>query len=192
MVRCVSPTYATRVWTCRKLHGYVAFGIAWVAVQWTCLGFNVWSASWIWTRWKTDERTILWFIPLAMQIKKQRSDSTKKHPSSSTLSKTTNLQFFTMFSNYTWNFVHVVKEDHTKKCCFLRSIPTTNHAVAKVTKHRRRCLWAWLQDETCSSTAKSTNIEGSDLDFSVIVLRRTTWPSRSTGRGFVFIIGNFD
>ena len=41
-------------------------------------------------------------------------------------------------------------------------------------------------------TAKSTNMECSDFDFSVIFLRRTTWPSRSTGRGFVFIIGNFN
>ena len=51
----------------------------------------------------------------------------KKHPSSSTLSKTSNLQFFTMFSNYTWNFVHVVKEDHTwRSDCFIQLVNLKN------------------------------------------------------------------
>ena len=53
--------------------------------------------------------------------------NTFKHPSSSTLSKTSNLQFFRMFSNYTWNFVHVVNEGHTwRSDCFIQLVNSKN------------------------------------------------------------------
>ena len=113
--------------------------------------------------------------------------------------QTSNLRFFRMFSNYTWNFVNVVNEGHTWRSDCFTQLVNSKIVVASDQSQLQITHSIELGGDARASLVAQMSITAtwpSACSFFAMrswTLRRTPRPSRSTeGRmGFGFIIGNF-